>query len=37
MAKPVDFGFLLENMKDGGDICVLDITMGDAHLGPLVP
>jgi hypothetical protein len=37
VAKPVDLGLLLEDVKDGGDISIPDVTMGDAHLGPLVP
>ena len=36
-AELLDLGFLLEEVQDGGDVGVMDIAMGDAHLGPLVP
>jgi hypothetical protein len=36
-AESVDLGFLLEEVKEGRDVGVVDIAMGHAHLGPLVP
>ena len=36
-AELFDLGLLLQEVQDGRDVGVVDITMGDAHLSPLIP
>jgi hypothetical protein len=36
-AEAVDFRFVLNEPQDDPGVGVVDVAMGDAHLGPLVP